>query len=101
MAETGDVKKNPLSSEFMVACEIKRLHKKGEKVWYNKLLDTMDKKLSKMTISKAINTLFDWGIIKGEYGETTPGRAGRLLLISNEAENLVDELYEKYWKDQN
>jgi len=100
----GIPKKNPLSTEFMVACEIVKLRENGEKVWFNKLIETMDKEskdksLSKMTISRAITTLFDWGIVKGEYGETSPGHAGRLLLISNEAEPLIFDLYTKYWKD--
>jgi hypothetical protein len=93
-----------LSTEFMVACEIVNLREKGEKVWLSKLVETMeknpaDKHLSKATIARAVTALFDWGIIKGEYGETTQGRAGRLLLISNEAEKLVFDLYTRYWKD--
>ncbi|MGA2918112.1 hypothetical protein [Methanoregula sp.] len=104
MAEAEVPKKSPLSTEFMVACEIVKLRESGEKVWFNKLIDTMDKKpankrLSKATIARAITALFDWGLVKGEYGETSPGHAGRLLLISNEAETLVFDLYTKYWKD--
>jgi predicted transcriptional regulator len=104
MVEAGNPRKNPLSTEFMVACEIVKLRENGETVWLSKLVETMDKKpsdkrLSKATIARAITTLFDWGIVKGEYGETSPGRAGRLLLICNEAESLVFDLYTKYWKE--
>jgi predicted transcriptional regulator len=104
MGDETNSKKNPLSTEFMVACEIIKLRESGQKAWFSKLVETMDKKpaekrLSKATISRAINSLFDWGIVKGEYGETSPGRGGRLLLISNEAEKLVFDLYSRYWKE--
>jgi len=104
MEEIQSQKKSPLSTEFMVACEIIKLRESDEKAWFSKLVETMDKKsadkrLSKATISRALNSLFDWGIVKGEYGETSPGRGGRLLLISNEAEKLVFDLYTRYWKD--
>lgn len=90
---------NPLSNEFKVAAEIYRCKEEGEVVWYNKLVSLLEGELSKNTISKALNTLFDWGIVKAEYGETETGRAGKLLKVSNEAEPIVKQLYENYWKD--
>lgn len=90
---------NPLSNEFKVAAEIYRCREEGEVVWYNKLVSLLEKEMSKNTISKALNTLFDWGIVKAEYGESETGRAAKLLKISNEAEPIVKELYENYWKD--
>lgn len=90
---------NPLSNEFKVAAEIFRCKEEGEVVWYNKLVTLLKNEMSKNTISKALNTLFDWGIVKAEYGETETGRAGKLLKVSNEAEPIVKKLYENYWKD--
>jgi len=92
--------KNPLSNELKVAAEIYRCTESGEVVWLGKLIKNLSGKISKNTISAAIDTLFDWGIIKAEYGETENGRAGRLLMISNEAKPTIKDLYEKYWKDQ-
>jgi hypothetical protein len=97
--------KNPLSNELKVAVEIYRCELLGQKVWLGKVVELLDgvtnpnKKISKNTISAAIDTLFDWGIIKAEYGATEKGRAGRLLMISNEAKATIKDLYEKYWKD--
>ncbi len=91
--------KNPLSNEFKVAVEIYRFEEKGELVWHNKLVDSLQGILSKNTISNAINTLFEWGIVKAEYGETEKGRAGKLLSISNEAGPIIKELYLRYWKE--
>lgn len=104
MTDAAAPKKSPLSTEFKVACEIVKLREHGESAWSARLVETFgeyppDKSLSKATIVRAITALFDWGIIRGEYGETTPGHGGRLLVICNEAENLVFDLYSKYWKD--
>jgi len=92
--------KNPLSNELKVAAEIYSCEIQRQKVWLGKLVDRLNGKISKNTISAAIDTLFDWGIIKAEYGATEKGRAGRLLMISNEAKPTIKDLYEKYWKDQ-
>ena len=92
--------KNPLSNELKVAAEIYGCEIQGQKVWLGKLVDRLNGRISKNTISAAIDTLFDWGIIKAEYGATEKGRAGRLLMISNEAKPTIKDLYEKYWKDQ-
>lgn len=91
--------KNPLSKEFKVAAEIYACNENGELVWYTKLVQRLSGKLSKNTIARALDTLFDWGIVKAEYGETETGRAGKLLMISNEAKPIVQELYLRYWKD--
>jgi hypothetical protein len=92
--------KNPLSNELKVAAEIFGCQERGEKVWLGKLQERLSGEISKNTISAALDTLFDWGIIKAEYGETEKGRAGRLLMISNESVPLIKELYVKYWKDR-
>jgi hypothetical protein len=92
--------KNPLSNELKVATEIFGCQKRGEKVWLGKLQKNLTGEISKNTVSAALDTLFDWGILKAEYGETENGRAGRLLMISNESTPLVKELYEKYWKNR-
>lgn len=96
----ADERKTLLSPEFMIATEIFGLIEREEKVWYNKLCERLQGKLSRGTISKALNSLFDWGIVKAEYGETTPGHAGRLLFISNESEQVIRVLYERYWKEE-
>lgn len=92
--------KNPLSNELKVATEIFGCQERGEKVWLGKLQASLNGEISKNTVSAALDTLFDWGIIKAEYGETEKGRAGRLLMISNESTPMIKELYEKYWKNR-
>jgi len=92
--------KNPLSNELKVAAEIYRCEIQGEKVWLGKLVENLKGKISKNTISAAIDTLFDWKIIKAEYGATEKGRAGRLLMINEEEKPTIKDLYEKYWNDR-
>jgi hypothetical protein len=92
-------KKSPLSKEFVVAVAIYEMTKvHHENVWYNKLVEGLEDKVSKNTVTKSLNTLLDWGIIKIEFGETDKGRAGKLLTISNESTPIIRELYQKYWK---
>jgi len=93
--------KNPLSYELKSG-QLRYSHaRSGERrSGLEKLQENLAGIVSKNTVSAAIDTLFDWGIIKAEYGETENGRAGRLLMISNESVPLIKELYVKYWKDR-
>lgn len=86
-----------LSKEFIVASEIFHANKMNEKIWFSKLVDKLKPIMSKVTVSKSIDTLFDWNIVKGEYGETTPGHSGRLLKITNESKDRMTTVYEEYW----
>jgi len=92
-------KKDVLSTEFKVASEIYGLNEKGEKVTFSKLKESLD--MSPSTINKALKTLYDWGIIKVQYGETDKGRAGKLLYISSDSQGVIRELYERFWKKDN
>jgi hypothetical protein len=99
MEESIIEKKSPLSNELKVATEIYHCEVNNELIWYHKLVSVLDGEISKNTVSKALDVLFDWGIVKSEYGETETGRAGKLLMITNECKPLIKDLYEKYWKD--
>lgn len=93
-----------LSKELKVASEIYRCNfETKEKIWFNKLVKLMNEKInmSKSTVMNALNVLFDWGIVRGEYGETDEGRAGRLLMITSEHKETIKKVYEKYWKEEN
>ncbi len=93
-----------LSKELKVAAEIYRCnYVTKEKIWFNKLVKLMNEKvnMSKSTVVKALNVLFDWGIVRGEYGETEERRAGRLLTITSEHKETIKKVYENYWEDEN
>lgn len=95
---SGKPKSDILSKEFKVACEISRLNEKNEKVWFTKLRDSLVDDMTQSTLMNALRTLFDWGIVKAEYGETGAGRAGRLLYVAGESKQIVKEVCEEYWK---
>ncbi len=93
-------KKDILSPEFKVAAEIYKYNSRGEKVWFTKLAESLKGEMSSSTVMKALRRLFDWGIVKAEFGETDTGRAGRLLYIAGESKGVIGEIYEKFWKDR-
>ena len=90
--------RNPLSTDFKVACAIYEAQINDQPIWFTKLVERLNGIVSKNTISDALDALFDWGIIKAEYGPTDSGRAGRLFKISNEHKDRIKDLYENFWK---
>jgi hypothetical protein len=94
---TNSDKKSPLSTDLKVACEICHFNIIGEDIWYSKLVDMLRGELSKATISKALDMLFDWGIIRVEYSDTPDGKGRKLLAVSNSSKPIVHSLYVKYW----
>lgn len=89
-----------LSKEFMVATQIYESNLKEEKIYFTKLVELLEGYMTQGTVMKKLRTLFDWGIVKAEFGETDKARAGRLLYIAGEESVTIKELYEKYWKDR-
>ena len=87
-----------LSKEFQVACAIYELTvKRKEKAWYTKLEPMMKENMSGATLSRVLKYLESWGNSKAQYGETETGRAGKLYYISNEDNETIELLYNKYW----
>ena len=91
--------KTPLSQELIVACCIYDLQSKNEKIWLLKIQEHLSGKVGKAKVRSAIDTLFDWSLIKAEYGETDKKRAGRLYRIPEEAVPMIAELHKKYYAD--
>ena len=91
--------KNPLSNDFKVACEIWYHQINGKKIWYAKLVTLLEGEISKNTITKTLDVLFDWDIVKAEYGGNDDEKPSKLLRISSGAEGIVSKLYEGYWKE--
>lgn len=92
-------KKSPLSNEFKVAAEIYRFEVTGKLVWYTKLYNSLKGEMSKNTVTKALNVLFDWGIVTIQYGETENNRPGKLYKIAPSSKSTIKNLYNKYWKE--
>lgn len=91
----------PVSGDLFVAMMIYHVTEvKKEPIWFSKLVELSKDYMDKITVSHSINTLCDWMIIYGEYGETEKGRAGRLWFIETHdgGVHTIKELYDKYWK---
>ena len=80
-----------ISNDLLVAIQIYRTQ---PKCWFGKLAEDLSKTMDKHMVSHCLDTLFDWMIVFGEYGETSKGRGGRLLFIDENAEPMIKELDE-------
>lgn len=65
-----------LSNELKVGMVIYRMDIMGMRPYFSCLVKVLDGIMEKNVVSQALDTLEDWIMIKGEYGETYGGRAG-------------------------
>ena len=94
-----EIKAAQLSKEFKVAAQIYECNENQERIWFSKLAKLLKPCIDSATVMKSLRTLFDWGIVKAEYGPTDKNRAGRLLFIAGESKSTIKEIYENYWKE--
>jgi DNA-binding HxlR family transcriptional regulator len=92
-------RKNPLSNEFKVACEIYCYEIHGKKVWFSEMVLKLNGKLSQNAIEHALKVLVDWGIVKAEVGSGRKDRVCKYLYIESSCKPLIKQLYEMYWKN--
>ena len=69
-----NIMKCSLSKELIVACEIYHFNFHLERIWFTKLCDFLKTRMSTNDISESLDTLSDWMIVEGNYGETEKGR---------------------------
>lgn len=72
----------PFSPDLQVAFKILEFNCKKDPVWTGKLYDIFKDTMTKNQISNCLDTLTDWDIIHGKYGETEPGRSGYCYFIN-------------------
>jgi DNA-binding transcriptional ArsR family regulator len=92
-----------LSTELLVAREIyaSQLSKGAEPMFFNRLSETLTERglASRGTVSKALDMLFDQGIIKAEWKQRSDGKYVRALTIAGEAQKFVEAIYKHTSKD--
>ena len=89
--------KEGISKDFLTAAVIRIYNdKKKEPVWFNKLAEVLDGNVSRSTLSKYIDKLFDYGIITGDWAKNQEDNWVRVFRISGEAEMLMDKAIEKF-----
>jgi hypothetical protein len=90
-----------LSKELIVAAEIYRLTDVAhEEVYYSKLVENLkgkEKVSSSATISKALDVLFDLGMVFAEWKQLENGRWARVLKIAGDSKTFIKSIYENVY----
>ncbi|MFH1774837.1 MAG: hypothetical protein ABH874_07770 [Methanobacteriota archaeon] len=87
------MKRELLSNDLEVALEIYRYDKiKGERIYLNKLVELLKDRISRGTISKALDRLFDLGILNAKW-EKSNNKWVRVFYIAGEAEEFLKDVY--------
>lgn len=84
-----------LSKELLVAREIQLAKQEGlDPVYFNLIVERLSKqKLAvRATVSKALDVLFDQGIVRSEWKETVDHKHVRALSIAKEAQDFVNNI---------
>lgn len=78
-----------VSRDLVIACKILEFNKANKPIWFGKILEIFNGQYDKYEISNSMDTLSDWCIVFGEYGETEHGRAGyRYYIYQSEIKTL-------------
>ncbi|UCE36187.1 MAG: hypothetical protein JSW00_11640 [Thermoplasmata archaeon] len=82
-----------LSKRNIVLIEIRTIEKaqKGKGVGFNQLVEKLKGKVSRATISKALDSLFDMGILDSEW-KLDNSKWKKEITVANEAQDMVDEM---------
>ena len=82
-----------LSSDLKVCSVVYEYNLNGDKIWFSKLVEELKGHISKGTITKVVDRLFDLGVIDGNW-EKIEGKWTRVLNITGEAESFIKNVYE-------
>lgn len=82
-----------LSKRNIVLVRIRTIEKahKGKGVGFNELVGQLKGKVSRATISKALDSLFDMGILDSEW-ILKNSKWRKEITVANEARDMVDEM---------
>ena len=90
-----------LSKELIVAAEIYKLTEvENKEVYYSRLVENLkgkEKVSSSATISKALDVLFDLGMVFAEWKQLKNGRWARVLRIAGESKSFIKSVYDKVY----
>ena len=84
-----------LSTELLVAREVYAAELSGELTYFNRLSETLMEKglASRSTVSKALEVLFEQGIVKAEWKRRDTGKFVRALTITEGAREFVASIH--------
>ncbi len=88
-----------LSNELRVGVEIYRANEeRKEPIYFTSLTERMKDVMSRATVSKSIDILFDLGMLRADW-EMVEGTWARTLKIANEAKSFFKKLSDEVEKD--
>ena len=97
MTEKEDI----LSKELIVASTIYKLtEEEGNEVYFSKLVQELEKekRVSKTTINKSLDILFDLGMIYADWKKLSNGKWARVIRIAGESKAFIRKIYEEIYK---
>ncbi len=92
------IKRDILGKDLEVALQIYDSSKKGEEIYFSKLVKILDGRISRNRISQALDRLFDDGILTADFKKINTKWA-RVYYVSGEAEGLLEDIYRQVIKD--
>ncbi len=88
-----------LSNELRIGVEIFRANEeRKEAIYFTSLTERMKDVMSRSTVSKSIDILFDLGMLRADW-EMVEGTWARTLKIANEAKSFFKKLSDEVEKD--
>ena len=81
-----------LSTDLKVCYVIYESEQRKDKIWFSKLVQILEKDVSRGTISKSLDKLFDLGMIDGQW-EKADGKWTRTFTITGEAKDFIRNVY--------
>lgn len=93
------IKRDILGKDLEVALQIfDTTNKKGEEIYFSKLVKILDGRISRNRISQALDRLFDDGILTAQFKKINKKWA-RVYQVSGEAEGFIEDIYRQVIKD--
>ena len=86
--------KEILSNEMIVGLEILKSQQANERIYFSKLVEKLEGRISRNTISKSLDKLFDLGMVNAKWTKSN-GNWIRELIISGESKKFFKDLYDE------
>ncbi len=88
------MKRDVLGKDLEVALQIfETKNKKGEEIYFSKLVKILDGRISRNRISQALDRLFDDGIITANFKKIN-NKWARVYIVSGEAEGFIEDIFQ-------
>jgi len=82
----------PISHDFEIALNILQWQDKEDRTYFGRLVEEFDGFISKLSVSKYIDRLFDYGIIDGDWEMKKDGKWYRVFFVDEDAYGLIKGL---------